>query len=468
MGSQAPTNALGCVSSVKIVNTGRERLHQVEFGPIDTRANDLFFDVAVVQFQDDGLWLDPTQIEAAVNCIRAARTSTQNINGALVITFIHGWHHRAHWNRTESLLASDPDGDEHFHSFRLILESLALREAERYLENGRPAGRRVVGVFLAWNGDLENSLVSNVPVLREFSFKNRYRTAERIGGSVQFQESIRRIIQATKGAIFEPNDPGESPMPDSPLVMIGHSMGALMLQSAFAALLEDHVRPLQPQSLTNSGPVALCSGENPVMLPDFVLSLNSAADSSVAGRIIAALDQRRLTKKAAAGGISYAPPLLISATSTADTDTSVLWRMAMLGKVTDGNDRQLFTHRFASTGRTVACIPRGTLDLGQNWHCLRRPQPSMSATPSIAIDLPGRERDGVDDKNVEHIRYELAPISATDKPHLMWVFQIPPEVVPDHNDIFNSRARELILALIKISGAVASLARDWADSFEPE
>lgn len=92
----------------------------------------------------------------------------------------------------------------------------------------------------------------------------------------------------------------------------------------------------------------------------------------------------------------------------------------------------------------------------------------MSATPSIGIDLPGRERKGLDDKNVEHTRYELAPVGATDKPHLMWVFQVPPEVIPDHNDIFNSRARELILALIQISGAVASLARDWADSFEPE
>jgi hypothetical protein len=50
----------------------------------------------------------------------------------------------------------------------------------------------------------------------------------------------------------------------------------------------------------------------------------------------------------------------------------------------------------------------------------------------------------------------------------MWIFQVPPEVIKDHNDIFNSKARSLILALIQISGAVASLAEDWAHSFEPE
>jgi hypothetical protein len=50
----------------------------------------------------------------------------------------------------------------------------------------------------------------------------------------------------------------------------------------------------------------------------------------------------------------------------------------------------------------------------------------------------------------------------------MWVFQVGPKVIKDHNDIFNSKARSLILSLIQISGAVASLAKDWADSFEPE
>jgi hypothetical protein len=46
------------------------------------------------------------------------------------------------------------------------------------------------------------------------------------------------------------------------------------------------------------------------------------------------------------------------------------------------------------------------------------------------------------------------------------VFQVPPEIIKDHNDIFNSKARSLVLGLIQISGAVASLAENWQDTFE--
>jgi hypothetical protein len=43
---------------------------------------------------------------------------------------------------------------------------------------------------------------------------------------------------------------------------------------------------------------------------------------------------------------------------------------------------------------------------------------------------------------------------------------LPSELVKDHNDIFNSRASSLLLALMQISGAVGSLAPNWESSFE--
>jgi hypothetical protein len=42
---------------------------------------------------------------------------------------------------------------------------------------------------------------------------------------------------------------------------------------------------------------------------------------------------------------------------------------------------------------------------------------------------------------------------------------VPRTVMHGHNDIFNSRATSLILAIIQISGAVISLAKRW-DSYE--
>ena len=75
-----------------------------------------------------------------------------------------------------------------------------------------------------------------------------------------------------------------------------------------------------------------------------------------------------------------------------------------------------------------------------------------------------RERDVED----QHERYELCPLGEGTSDHLAWVFQVPEEIINDHNDIFNFKSTLLVLALIQISGATMSLAEDWSRNFEPE
>ncbi|MBL8527471.1 MAG: hypothetical protein JNL68_07285 [Burkholderiales bacterium] len=110
---------------------------------------------------------------------------------------------------------------------------------------------------------------------------------------------------------------------------------------------------------------------------------------------------------------------------------------------------------------------RGVPDFGQSWHCIHEPRPPRAATPSILVDLPTRERTDLNDRNVEHVQYELAPQRGEWVPCVQWIFQVPEEVIAEHNEIFQPTPRALILALIQISGAVASLARDWDDTFVP-
>jgi hypothetical protein len=150
-----------------------------------------------------------------------------------------------------------------------------------------------------------------------------------------------------------------------------------------------------------------------------------------------------------------------------------MWRLAQglfaPWRKTDGHDGSLITHDFNQTAGDVICLKQPDVpDFGQNWHCLRRPSPLRGASPALPIDLPVRERNGVKDETVPHARYTITPRVDVAEPRLMWVFQVPSEVIKDHNDIFNSKARSLILAFIQISGAVASLAEDWAHSVEPE
>lgn len=410
---------------------------------------DLSFDVAVLEFNDDGKYVEQSQLEAVEDWIGSVRRNNDNPNGAIVVLFIHGWHHSAVWN-------SPTDGDSHFQSFRLLLASLALREAERALS------RRVVGIYVGWNGDPKHSpfnLIKWIPGLTKLTFWNRYDTAERIGAGEDLRNAIQTITSRTKEPIYDGGN--------GQLILAGHSMGGLMLESALLALIEDaSTEMLQRLPGEPTNPIAIRIDTDRILFPDAVISLNSAADSQISRRIKSVLAERKVNKEASGAAIRYNPPLAVAVTSTADEATGDWWPRAKPGRRTVGHDASLFTHTVTSDAETRLCIARGdTHDYGQNFHCLRYPEPKSAATPTMVVDLPVREREGLDDWP-EHRRYRLHPMGDINEPELFWNFQVPPELIGDHNDIFNSRAASMILALIQMSGAVASLAQDWDDSFE--
>ena len=273
----------------------------VSLGRQDNDPNTQSFDLAVIEFNDDGSFVDQRQLDDAADCIVQARRS--NDNGALVVVFIHGWHHDASWNWTTDV------GDAHFKGFRKLLTMLTLREAERYTNAGEGIGRRVVGILLGWQGDpvwWPWSWLRRTRVSAHFSFKGRYDVAQTIGEREPIRETIRNIVSRTK----EPRPH----RPESPLVLSGHSMGALILESAFLALLKEPDKPLRREPSPRTGIETRWGGEL-VSFPDLLLALNSAADSAIAKGIIAKLEDTtdRLSKIACADGIRYAPPLQIDA-----------------------------------------------------------------------------------------------------------------------------------------------------------
>ena len=427
-------------------------VNSISVGWTDEDPNRLVFNVAVIEFNDDGSCVDEAQLTAATQCISEARASVKNPNGAVVMFFIPGWHHNAEWNiKTDG-------GDSHFHQFREVLKGFSLREAERNLPTGAPGGRRVIGIYIGWNGDPSDFWLRQIPGLRDFSFNDRMRTAMQIGSASPIEKVIQEIVLATK----RPLDGA----PESPLVMIGHSMGALMLESVFCSLLKTEDDPLVFNVMREPGSVvSVCESGKRVHFPDLVLAVNSAADSGIAKEIIAELSQRQFEKKIEAGAISYSPPVLISMTSMADIATGFFWRVANPSHKTDGHDTSLFTHEFKCDTPNVVSQPKGLLDYGQDWHSLRAPVPAQAPTPTFFIDLPKRKRKNLADQP-EHARNELAPLADFGTPHLAWVFQVPRGISKGHNDIFNYRACLLIMALVQISGAVMSLAQDFEQNFE--
>jgi hypothetical protein len=179
-----------------------ERRFDVQLVRYGALPNEPSFDLAVLQFDDSGAFVERAQMDAVEECIRRARDSELNRNGAIIMLFVHGWHHGARWSRNPSVDAAEPDGDTHFRAFRLMLESLALREAELYPEElrdesvlGAPGGggRRVIGIYMAWNGDPETSWFSKIPGATRLSFlsvRNRYAVAKRIGESADVRTAL--------------------------------------------------------------------------------------------------------------------------------------------------------------------------------------------------------------------------------------------------------------------------------------
>jgi len=254
---------------------------KIGLGAEDLEPNAFGFTQAVIEFRDDGAFVNGAQLGAATQCIRQARSSAKNRNGALVVLFIHGWHHTAAWNPATG------DGDFHFGQFREMLRSLTLREAERYSQ-GRPAGRHVIGVFLGWSGDRPDSWLRNIPILKHLSFYDRIGSASDIGGAKAVVDTVRDIVLATKGPLNGKSLEGQ---PESPIILIGHSMGALILESAFLSLLNEEGEPLAMPSSSPNGCVEVRKDGKLVHFPDLLLALNSAADSAIAKKIVAALER---------------------------------------------------------------------------------------------------------------------------------------------------------------------------------
>src|SRR5258706_1718489 len=157
--------------------------------------NALSADIGVVEFGDDGSFIDSDQLKLILECISGARQKSPN--GVVVLVFVHGWRHDSSWN------------DENFRDFRTVIFSLALREAERV--GGR--FRRVVGVYFGWSGG------------RITEFGKRYQVAQRIGQGGPIQKAIQDIVRTAKEA-------SANEQLGSPVILAGHSIGALMLQTA--------------------------------------------------------------------------------------------------------------------------------------------------------------------------------------------------------------------------------------------
>lgn len=185
------------------------------------------YNLGIIELSDDGHISDDEQKETVIARLRETALGGKGKSvdvhkspGAIVITFVHGWHHRS------------KVCDNNLACFRRVLQALS--------EAGGRDGRPVFGIYVGWRGDTIEKRASFL------SFYNRKATAHRIGseGGRELLLELDRTYRELNGRI----DNGMT----HPVTMVtaGHSFGGALVYSAVEGA---RVRELRKQDRRQPG-----------------------------------------------------------------------------------------------------------------------------------------------------------------------------------------------------------------------
>ena len=226
--------------------------------------------LSFVEFDERGDFWDRRQFG------KAAREIRQSSRPVLLVIYIHGWHHNANDRKPGGKNPGDVE------MFRCLLSQLAVSDSASNMQ--------VHGVYLGWRGRLVQGQLDYLTVW------GRKAAATRIAGTPVTESIFELIRQARK------NSPEASKC-----VLVGHSLGALVLEKAMAQAMTGSIlaQDVQKEGGTFNAPA------------DLVLLVNSAAESIYAKEMrdmFERIEQR--------GAVNPNQPLVISITSESDTATS--------------------------------------------------------------------------------------------------------------------------------------------------
>jgi hypothetical protein len=204
-----------------------------------------------IRLTDDGEFVSRCELTDALQELRAPGPH-------LAVIYIHGWKHDARADDTDRI------------HFKELLEALASAQARA------PHPRRVVGVYIAWNG--ESVAVGG---LDNLSFWGRKKASDLITHSA----IVTKILGAIDG--IERKRRKVDPQLADVTVYIGHSFGARMLYSAVSQVLIHDVELSFPDTMQGYSGASV----NPSLPPnvnyspipgfgDLVILLNPAFEAS--------------------------------------------------------------------------------------------------------------------------------------------------------------------------------------------
>jgi len=350
------------------------------------------YQVAFIEFGEQGSYQDPTQLKNALDLI-------QNTEKPLVITYVHGWQ-----NNVES---------DDVKNFESLLARLNRAPAIR------DVGFHVVGVYLGWRGKL-----TPVPVLKQLSFWNRKKTAERLASNYDCYDAIASISEEARR-----HGRGKQYT-----VLLGHSFGGLIVERSVAHAINAEIH----------GHV-----DTDRSLPaDLVIVVNPASDSILARQMIAALYSRRT---------EGTRPFFVSITSTGDSATGLAFPVGTglaattkaFNKVsapgpgqTMESERKFYT---STPGHNEMLINHVTLNLHK---AITSPQ----GHPALETNLEHNLSAGVftlDGAGGKLDLWQIKKVGDIDVPY--WDVKVDPSIIKNHGDLWNERAEAMMAAIFRMT-----------------
>jgi len=380
-----------------------------------------------VEVDDFGELYDRGQLNKVMTMIQNAKKASKN-NNAIVITFIHGWKNNA----------SDNTGN--VWGFREELEDISKEYPNQ----------SVVGVYVGWRG-----AVTNVPVVKEFTFFDRRNAAVRIPGA-HLTEILNRIMSETKSCIEHCSE-SQPPGTGSLAIVVGHSVGGMVLertltQSVVGDILKQEAERKEEMrrwiDLRSKGQAT--EAEKPVnnLVPpaDLIAMVNEAAPATEGKQLLDLLKKHKMKLKVQANdGEDLEQPLFLSITSVGDVATGLAMPLGQYpSKITksmrryQNPDPPEIPNQSTYYLHTTAHLP----PLFSHWIGKETDENISKAK----AEEPLKSRCFAS----EHLpdRYCIVPVPKRYNDTPYWVMQMPTEFVPDHSTIFRPVFRDLLKQFI--------------------
>jgi len=379
-----------------------------------------------IEFDDQGQLWDRKQMRDVIDKLN----TDAHDRDLLLVVFVHGWKHNA------------APGDGNIGTFRQVLAQLTdseTRLAKLTAKFSHKPPREIAGVYLGWRG-----ASITMPLLKELTFWDRKNTAQKVGhGGVTEVLSRLELIRQTKQHIEQ----GHS---HTRLVVVGHSFGGAVVNTALAQILENRFVQTTTGAAGVQGDIA--------GFADLVVLINPAFEATQFSPLSDMATERG----------SYFPtqlPVLLELTSEADWATRYVfplgrWFSTWFEKTRDRQRFNAVTGTLETIDEADAKItavghfkPYRTHTLYPIQQQERASLKPMSAADSVQLFLQ-TSADWMHDKPGSKIPFgnvmlERNMTSAGRNPYL--ITYVDKHLITDHNDIADPRIIEFIKQLILIS-----------------